>query len=368
MKRHSLSLGRTPTASRRRGASRSDLLVALGCAASALAVAVPVLGRVGIDSGEDRSLSNLRILAGAHEAYAQTFNGKQYGTMPEDAGLVSGSCTAYITSVACPPQVLLGQSVNGAYWGYFLGVGLCAQYGYPPIPGCGNWPVYKAIEFTGTNAGIGSFRLGNATAFNSFVDGRFYSDTFYSPNDRVTYELSARYRDPAADFESFSQEIGFSSYCLSPAAMMNPEILASANGGYRNPDTFVEGYTSPSVAQCVYPELKTRMIEHHWNVGAPSFSALPPTNEPPGWLFNASVLASPNGFFFDGHVGRIRNAHAMADDAQRQQTEGIGLWSRTTPLGEAGYVIGEPTPEGVTTSHTILTIDGILGRDLLTPQ
>ncbi|MBL9121488.1 MAG: hypothetical protein JNL80_16385 [Phycisphaerae bacterium] len=110
------------------------------------------------------------------------------------------------------------------------------------------------------------------------------------------------------------------------------------------------------------------MIEHHWNVGAPSFSALPPTSEPPGWLFNASALASPNGFFFDGRVGRIRNAQAMADDAQRQQTEGIGLWSRTTPLGEAGYVIGEPTPEGVTSSHTILTIDGILGRDLLTPQ
>ncbi|MBL9121489.1 MAG: hypothetical protein JNL80_16390 [Phycisphaerae bacterium] len=131
--------------------------------------------------------------------------------------------------------------MSGAYWGYYLGIGLCSQYGYPGNPGCANWTVYKAIQFTGVNAGFGSFRLGNAAAFNSFVDGRFYSDTFYSPNDRVTYELSARYRDPAADFESFSQEVGFSSYCLSPAAMSNPEVLAAANDGYRNPDTFVEG-------------------------------------------------------------------------------------------------------------------------------
>jgi hypothetical protein len=354
-----------PTMNRHQGATRADVIVGVGCAAIAFSVAIPVLARNSVDSGEARSLSNLRVLAAAHEAYSQTFSGKQLGVIPEDAGLVNGNCAVYVSTIACPPQLLLGLGSSGGWWGYFLGSsGFCAQGNWPG--NCGNWVAYKPLQFTGADAGFGSFRLGNAVAFNSFVDGRFYSDTFYSPNDRLNYETSARYRDEVVQFESFSGEIALSSYCLSPAAMYHPGVLAHANDGYKDPNTFPEAYVSPTVSQCAYPELKTRMIEHQWNVGAPSFGTNVGTSIKDAWLFNSSALASPNGFFFDGHVSRVSNAQAIADDKALFDSTGQRLWSRTTPLGELGYRNGSAT-EGERTSHTILTIDGILGRDLLTP-
>jgi hypothetical protein len=60
-----------------RGASRSDVMVGLTCGSLALCAAIPVLAKNGLDAGEARSLSNLRTLAAAHEAYSQTFAGKQ---------------------------------------------------------------------------------------------------------------------------------------------------------------------------------------------------------------------------------------------------------------------------------------------------
>jgi hypothetical protein len=352
---------------RPRGASRVDILVALACMVVACAVAVPVVGRTGRDSGEMRSLANLRTLAAAHEAYAQSFAGRQWTAIPDDAGIVNGNCYNYLTVVACPPQLLLGQGPNGAWWGLFLeGIGYCAPFGYQGS--CANWTLYQPMTFIGSAIGSGSYRLPNATSFNSFVDGRFYSDSFFSPNDRNAYEISATYRDRGIAFESIAGEFAFSSYCLSPAAMYHPEVFAAANGGYRSPNSFAEGFASPSVAQCTYPDLKTRMIEYHWTLGAPSYRAPSPAKDRDSWIFNTSALASPNAIFFDGRVGRIANADAMADDAARQATEGIGLWSRTTPFGSSGFR-GEanaiPSPEGITTSHTILTLDGILGRDLL---
>ncbi len=352
---------------RERGVGRADVLTAALCILISLAAAMPVIGRTGRDSGEMRSLANLRTLAAAHEAYTQSFAGRQWTAIPENAGLVNGSCSAYIGGIACPPPLVLGQAPSGAVWGFWLGSqGLCAPFGWPGD--CGNWSAYPPITFQGNAAGFGSFRLPNTVSFNSFVDGRFYSDTFYSPNDRVNYEISASYRDRGVAFDSTGGEIAYSSYCLSPAAMSNPEVLAAANGGFRNPNSFAEGYVSPAVSQCTYPDLKTRMIEHQWNTAAPSYSDSPSVGAASGWIFNASRLASPNAIFFDGRVGRIANADAMADDAARQATEGVGLWSRTTPFGASGYRGlggGDISPEGITTSHTILTLDGILGRDLL---
>lgn len=52
-------------------------MVGLTCGSLALCAAIPVLAKNGLDAGEARSLSNLRTLAAAHEAYSQTFAGKQ---------------------------------------------------------------------------------------------------------------------------------------------------------------------------------------------------------------------------------------------------------------------------------------------------
>lgn len=57
---------------------------------------------------------------------------------------------------------------------------------------------------------------------------------------------------------------------------------------------------------------------------------------------------------------------AARDDAKvRQQNQGDGLWSRDTSLGNSGCLGDYAHDERVSTSHTILTTDGILGRDLI---
>ncbi len=75
-----------------RGATCIDVLVGLGCATLLVGAALPLLGAMGSASGEARSLSNLRVLAAANEAYSATFDGRQYTAIPDDAGLVGGNC------------------------------------------------------------------------------------------------------------------------------------------------------------------------------------------------------------------------------------------------------------------------------------
>ena len=55
-----------------------------------------------------------------------------------------------------------------------------------------------------------------------------------------------------------------------------------------------------------------------------------------------------------------------ADDARvLDETDGVdGLWHRGTPLGASGYYTAQ-SKDGVSTSHNILTTDGIRGRDVL---
>jgi hypothetical protein len=347
-----------------RGATCIDVLVGLGCATILAGALLPLLGAMGSASGEARSLSNLRVLAAASEAYSATFDGRQYTAMPEDAGLVSANCPQYLATIGCPPQLILGNDASGILWGLFIGsTGFCAPFGYPGD--CGNWELYKPIIFSGATEGFGSFRMPNVRAFNTFVDGRFYSDTFYSPNDSAMATMSAPHRDAGADFAADPNGVILSSYCLSPAAMYNPTTLAAS--GFVSPDVYAEGYVSPAVSACVYPDLKTRMIEHNWNYRAPAQGNSNFAGGAEPWYFNMSASASSQSIFFDGHVGRIRTATAVADDAAAQASSGVGLWHRGTPLGGAGYY-GNQSLDLTKNSHTILTIDGILGRDVLTPQ
>lgn len=356
-RRHQVRAGRP------RGTTILEALAGTGCVLVLAAAAVPLLGAVGSESGEARSASNLRVLAGANEAYGTTFAGRQYTAIPEDAGLVNGSCALYLATIACPPQLLLGTGPDGTEWGYFLGTsGLCASSGF--AGGCANWASYKAFNFTGAGTGFGSFRLPNAKAMSSFVDGKFYSDTFYSPNDTAAMAASAAYRDAGVDFDYNADDgLTFSSYCFSPAAMMNPLTLAAS--GYKAAESYADGFVSPPVAACAHPDLKTRMIEHNWNHRPPSATNPNFVDEP--WHFNAGAVASTQSVFFDGHVGRILTGKAAADDAAVQAGSGIGLWHRGTPLGSNGY-FGQFGFDGIRNSHTILTVDGLLGRDVLTPQ
>ena len=56
------------------------------------------------------------------------------------------------------------------------------------------------------------------------------------------------------------------------------------------------------------------------------------------------------------------NAEAIAADQQQIDQVGFGLWSRDTPFGSDGYLT-EYAYDPIVTSHTVLTTEGIRGRD-----
>jgi prepilin-type processing-associated H-X9-DG protein len=160
--------------------------------------------------------------------------------------------------------------------------------------------------------------------------------------------------------------------------MFHPEVHSHC--GWRNPKTFPAAYRSPAVGQCRFPDLKTRMIEHHWlqnneSERNPSFSG-----EDPSWMYNHGYNSTPTTLFFDGHVAVKGVREAMDADARAQalqQQSAIcngcqplgdcqtGLWSRDTQFGNAGYYLDYAYDNLVDTSYHVLTTDGIAGRDFL---
>jgi prepilin-type N-terminal cleavage/methylation domain-containing protein len=351
-----------------RGFTIVELLVVVSIIALLIAILLPAIGKARDAALVTQSLANLRNLSAANSAYGADWSDRQFTAMPDDAGLVSGNCGAYL-AIACPPQQLLGWAANGAMWGYFLGAGgQCAQYGYPGD--CGNWVVYKPIEFTGADAGFGSFRLPNVKAFAGYVNNKFYDPVMWAPKDKINIAIAEKYWSLADQFTTVGQEIAFSTYCWSPAAMYAPDVFGNAtaqNFGFRNPNTLPGGYRSPAVGMAVYPDLKTRMLEHSWLQNAESQvnSNFAGGNEP--WYFNHGYNSSPATLFFDGSVRVMGVGDAMESDARAKATAVAsgekGLWHRGTPFGANGYFGAQSYDFLVDTSYHILTTKGILGRD-----
>ena len=150
-------------------------------------------------------------------------------------------------------------------------------------------------------------------------------------------------------------------------------------GGWQDPRDVSGGYASPSVDQCLHPDLKTRMVERWWIDGAPSrFNPFfhtgaddgqVNTSSKPGvhYLFNQGHASRPQTLFFDGSIATVRTGDAYQDDLQYQKTSGgDGLWSRDTTMGPDGY-FGSQGVDDFTSFH-VLTTDGIRGRDFLSRE
>ena len=360
----------------RRAFTFVELLIVIAVATLLIAALLPTLARARGDSGQVTSMNNLQTLSFACAVYAWDFSDRQPTWVPDDAGLYvsqsggSNWASAYLSGGGCPPQFILGWDTQSGstLWGYFLGCG--------NFPGnAGNAPVYQPNSFTAGNV-FGSFRLLNAQMFSQYVDGRFYSDPFYAPNDTRTWELVEPLLDIVDEFTIVPPygtgglpQIVNSSYAPSPAAMWNPAVLSyntTTGKWWSDPNTFVDGYQSPPVSQCAFPDLKTRIIEHNWNFGQPGpvNPAFAGGNTP--YFFNAGLAAAPITLFFDGHVAELPNSQVVADDEMVLKQSGgwVGLWTRDTPLGANGYY-GAQSYDGTIVSHHILTANGILGRDVL---
>lgn len=345
-----MSTAITPRAAR--GLTLTEVAVAAAAIGVATCVAVTLPG--GRGGGAD-SQYKLAELAQANACYANDFNERQWTAMPYSAGAFGDSCSSFAASNASP-HLFLGRGEDGGYWGYYLGDDI-------PAGSCGNWDFVRSMNFDAADAQIGAFRLMNCWGFREYVSRNYYAPEWFAEDDPNYAGASTQFDSPYEfkyPVDGLFGGVAYSTYCFSPAAMLNPGVLrAKAEGGFQAPSAFADSYRAPTVTQCLHPALKSRMTEFNWLRNAPSASL----------AFNAGRSSAPFTLFFDGSVQSVTMNHAEADDiiVRENSKTGDGLWSDDTPYGANGW---QPTgsSDGVRTSFHILTTGGILGRDLLTRE
>ncbi|MDG1977899.1 MAG: prepilin-type N-terminal cleavage/methylation domain-containing protein [Phycisphaerales bacterium] len=362
-----------------------ELLVVISIIALLIAILLPAIGKARDAARVTQSSANLRNLGIANESYSADWAGRQYTMVPDDLGLVEGADPVlYNSTVACMPQAIAGTDQNGELWAAWCGGDLCPSFAGDPLA----WSIffhtiYQPISYNVPIYKFGGFRTPNAKAFNDYVGSRFYDPVFYAPKDTFTLENVEPFFQYPDEFylDPNDPEITWSSYVWSGSAMFSPEVHSHC--GWRNPRSMPAAFRSPSVGQCRFPGLKTRMIEHHWlqnteTAANPSFA----TDGDPSWMFNQGYNSKPVTLFFDGHVAVIGTSDAMEGDTRAQvmaETNDVcgycqsstagqcqtGLWSRDTQWGANGYY-GELSYDTlVDTSFHVLTTDGITGRDVM---
>ena len=359
-----------------RGFSMIELAAILAAVVLLLSLVLPALARGRAQSQVEVSMSNLIALGVAHATYAADWNGRQFTNVVDDLSWYGNSPgEAYGNYIdhngEDHPPVLLGWGPDGGHgrlWGYWMGNDFS-----------GNWGMCDPIVF-GSPAhltGFGMFRISNTKPFHDYVNGRFYEPTFYAPNDTVPYAIVEPLFDLPWEFylnyDDTTQPPYWSSYCFSPAAMFNPAVMAHPDpgemDGWHNPYLLPGGFESPAFYHAAYPDLKTQIIEHHWNQNAPTDPCNPNFEEGTydgcePYYFNHSFYSMPAALFYDNSVRLLPNAEVLWADEHMIDQVGYGLWSRDTPFGEDGYFI-EYGYDGTPLSHHVLTTDGILGRDTL---
>jgi type II secretory pathway pseudopilin PulG len=358
-----------------RGLTLVEALITLLAIMILLSLVLPALARGRGESGIARSLANLQAINAALENYAGDFDGRQPTAVVDDFSTYGASGPAAIANyysqngVPHPPLLLGDCPPPAGMWGYYMP-------GTPGVPtNPSNYIVLIPINFSSANP-FGFFRITNAKIVHDYLGRRWFDPTLYAPNDAAAYSRCEPWFDrTACAFPGFDLEPGsppWSSYCFSPAAMFDPQVMQStAKGGFTDPYSYANGFRSPHVAQAKHPALKTRVMEHAWCQNTPENRCNPAfTNgiyagcEP--WYFNHGAASSPATLFFDGSTRLLPNSEVLASDAQLIKQSGEGVWHRGTPLGAEGY-FGDISFDGTIVSHHILTVDGILGRDTLGP-
>jgi hypothetical protein len=357
----------------RLGLTIIDLLVALSAMIVLLSLVLPVLAGTRGGSGVMRSLANLQAINTSLASYAADFNGRQPTAVVDDFSTYGVNGMAAVTNYAADhpgghPPLLLG-FCDGGEWGYYLPGNGGPAGNYVAI-------VPMRMEFPSSNS-FGFFRITNAKMMQDYLGGRWFDPTFYAPNDAAAYSICEPWFDLtgcAFPGLEIGNDVPWSSYCFSPAAMFDPQVLSLnvvSGQHYKNPYSYAKGFRSPHVSQAKYPDLKTRVIEHSWNQNTPQARCNPAFAggtyaECEPYYFNHGAASEPATLFFDGSTRLLPNQEVEAADEQLLKDGGPGVWSRDTPLGPFGYY-NDVAYDSTNLSHHILTVDGILGRDTLRP-
>jgi prepilin-type N-terminal cleavage/methylation domain-containing protein len=371
----------------RKGFTIVELLVVVSIIALLIAILLPAIGKARDAARVTQSSANLRNLAVANESYSSDWADRQFTAVPDDMGLSPNADPLfYNNNISCMAQQIAGIDATGKLWGAWCSGDLCPD-SYDGDSGLWNGffvMVYQPLSY-GAPIPFGSFRTPNVKAFNAYVGSRFYDPVFYAPKDTYALNLAEGFFSSPEEFvatESTSY-IAWSSYCWSASAMWNPEVHSRC--GHVNPKNAPAAFRSPSVGQCRFPDLKTRMLEHNWMQNNetdknPAFENF----DDPSWTFNQGYNSKPVTMFYDGHVGVVGVADAMeADTRAQKQAENNntcnycatspgstnecqpGLWSRDTQWGTDGYYGNFSYDTIVDTAYHVLTTDGILGRDVI---
>ena len=369
----------------RKGFTIVELLVVVSIIALLIAILLPAIGKARDAARVTQSTANLRNLAVANESYAADWADRQFTAVPDDIGLSPNADPLfYNNNIACMAQQIAGIDHTGKLWGAWCGGDLCPNF--DGDSGLWNGVFYLVYQPLSYNAPIafGSFRTPNNKAFNAYVGGRFYDPAYYAPKDIYPLTLAEGFFSSPEEFVATesTDTIAWSSYCWSPSAMWNPEVHSRC--GHVNPRNAPAAFRSPSIGQCRFPDLKTRMLEHHWLQNNetdknPSFGG-----DDPSWMYNHGYNSKPVTMFFDGHVSVVGVMDAMeADTRAQKQAENnntcnycapssgstnqcqTGLWSRDTQWGTDGYYGNFAYDTIVDTAYHVLTTDGILGRDVI---
>ena len=329
-----------------------------------LSITLPVLAVFRGGSRVTDSLENLSVLGAAHALYAFDWNGRQPTLLPDDIALYGNTpaqaCANYARKNGQPPpSMIAGAGENGIMWGWWVNF---------------NHDQYRFFQPIDFDLAFGAFRLPNSRGLHEYVDGRFHGPTYYAPQDDLVMslvepEFESPYEFAPVDLPAVNYVL--TSYVHSPAAQFNAAVMrANAAGGYQNPWSLDDGFTSSGLDSAFYPDLKTHMLEHSWLQNAPADPCNPAFEEGyygcEPYQFNHAAASAPATLFYDGHVRLLPNSEVMAaDDQVLEQTGGVdGLWHRATPFGEFGY-LGDVSFDGTNLSHHVLTTDGIQGRDTL---
>jgi prepilin-type N-terminal cleavage/methylation domain-containing protein len=361
-----------------------ELLVVVSIIALLVGILLPAIGKAREGALLTRSQANMKNLGAAHATYAGEYNDRQltyvndmiarYGNGGSGPAMFSG----WLTQVGFehPPIILgYGSGVIAGFWPH------------PPYPG--NWSALVPLDFA---TRFGAFRIPNGRQFSQYLTGRFYDPVFYAPKDTaVQAALEPLMDDPNEYTQPPAGTPGgawyWSSYCLSPAGMFNPDVLAlNKNTGkaFINPMSMHAGYRSPAFSQAAFPDLKTHMLEHHWLQGKkkqcnPYFGGNGTYAGCEPYYFNAGWESNPVTLFYDGHIEQLGARDVVRMCARQVQQTGYGLWSKDCPSPMAipggwatedgqyiagGYFQGPGiTSDWTSTSYHILTTGGIRGRD-----
>lgn len=369
-----------------------ELLVVVSIIALLVGILLPAIGKARDQAKLTISQANLRNLGTAHGSYAAEYGGRQL-TFIDDSASSYGDYTTWWREYNAEhgtdgswghpsnhPGVVLGWGTRQSTGEYRLFTYEVVQQANAGLVIPINWdaPGTNGVEY------FGAFRLANAQQFSSYVSGKFYDKVFYAPKDAAPWTSAEPCFESPDEFCDQAEVSGvgavpaWSSYCLSPAAMFNPEVMSPQDddpetraNGWVDPWTLPGGMRSPSMSQATYPNLKTHMLEHHWlqNTATDCNPGFAPGTYVAGcepYYFNHAWESSPVTLFYDGHVESVGTRSAMrADGRVRAQTrnENWGLWSKDTPWEENGY-FSEYGYDQAETSYHILTTGGIRGRDV----